>query len=364
MEFYIILFTLFVALSVSGLWGNAKPPMWPMQIIILVLAIFVAFRVDVGNDWILYKDTYYTGIASDKPDGKIEPLFKAIRDICFSLGFSYSVFLYILSCFSLLAVYKAARMMHVSNIYIVFLVYIALFFCNFQFNILRTGIMGSCVWLAYAYKAQKCNVKAWIWIIIACGFHYVGFVFVLIMLLIDKKWNPGVVMSVLGISVFLFLMRFGEKVISAFPFLAMVDRIEGYVDTDRHDSYGISIGMVFNACLFLWTYFMYRGDYLKSVYIRVMINALFIWLIIGLTLNVFDTIVARIGQPLNMASLFLWPFILYNIKRRQIKILISCSLIIYLSLYYYKSWGIVRDNGDTPMLPYQMDLELLFEEHL
>ena len=58
MEFYLILFVVFLVLSASGLFGTRTLSDRPMFFIIFVLAVFVAFRVDVGDDWALYRDTY------------------------------------------------------------------------------------------------------------------------------------------------------------------------------------------------------------------------------------------------------------------------------------------------------------------
>ena len=359
MEFYLVLFACFLFLSASGLFGKSRPSQKPILVLIFIMAFFVAFRYNVGSDWGSYRNFYYTGIAEDKASGKTDIGFTLLRDICYHLGFSHAIFFYVISCLSLWAIYKTGKLLKVENMYIMFLIYISLFFCNFQFNIVRNGAMASFAWLAFAYRANGLYKRAWLWMIVASSFHIVGLIFFPFMLLIDMPWKKKYVFITLCVAFGLFMINFGENVVSLFPFLKLIDRIEGYVDTDRHDSYGLSIGMLFNIGLFMFTYFYYNQDYKERPGLQVALNAMLINIVICLTLNVFDTIVARIGQPMNMASLILWPFVFYKIKTPLYKIGLSCLFIVYLGLYYHKSW--TNDDVDRRMLPYQIEMSQLFE---
>lgn len=365
MEFYIILWTVFLGLSFPGIFGYAKPPYKSMLVVIFILAIFVAFRVDVGNDWESYKNYYYTGYAEDKTSGKMELGFSLVRNICYFSGFSHALFFYVLSCMSMFAIYKAATLFGVRNVYIAFFVYIALFFCSLQFNIVRNGLVASFVWLAFAYKARNFNTKAWIWIVVASSFHLVGVIFIPFLLFIDKVWRKKIVIVTISIAVVLFIVRFGERLMSLFPFLAVIDRLEGAMDSDRTDSYGLSLGMMFNIGIFAYCYFFRYKEYENDSVHRVLTNAMLLSVVIGLTLNAFNIIVARIGQPLNMALMFIWPAILYGIKRRNVKMLVGLCLTLYLGLYFYKPLVEDQKNDRAAMLvPYSMDLGQLFDTHL
>jgi len=362
MEFYIVVFVFFLFLSASGLFGYSRPSPKSMIFLIFMLGVFVALRFEVGSDWENYRNYYYTGIAEDKASGETDIGFAFLRKICYSLGFSHVFFFYLISVSSLLAIYKAALLFKVENIYIVFLVYLALFFCNFQFNIVRNGAMASFSWLAFAYKATGSTKRAWVWALVACSLHIVGLVFIPMMLLIDRKWSRKFIIFVLGTGIVLFILKFGQRLISLFPILSIIDRVSGYVDSDRNEGYGLSIGLIFNIALFLYFFLKYRNEYDNNTPLRVSLNAMLVNIFLCLSLNTFETIVARIGQPLNMASLFIWPFLLYHIRKKPYKIIISFFLLFYLSLYYYKSWGTENAVGETPMLPYKMELSQVFEK--
>lgn len=364
MEFYFFLWFFFFFLSFAGLFGESRPPYGPMIIIILVLAVFVAFRVDVGSDWLSYKSFYYTGFAEDKTSGKMEPGFSLVRNVCYFWGLSHAVFFYLLSCMSMFAILKAAQLLEIPNIYIVFFVYISLFFCSFQFNIVRNGLVASFVWLAYAYKTNNMNIRAWIWIIIACSFHVVGVIFIIFMFFIGMNWPRKIIIILLASATVLFVLNFSTRLLSMFPILSAIDRLEGAIDADRTESYGLSLGMVFNISLFFYCYFIRHSEYEDNIVYRVLTNTMFISVVVGLTLNTFNLVVARIGQPLNMALLFMWPILLDEIENKYNKILVGLCLTAYLALYFYMP--LLNDTTkdvSAMLVPYNMDLGQIFDTH-
>lgn len=364
MAFYIILWSFFLVLSISDVFGK-KLSSGPIILLILLLAVFVGFRVDVGDDWAGYRNFYYTGIAEDKASGKMEPVFTLIRWICYHLGLSHALFFYVVSCFSLFCIYRAAQIFKVDNVYLVLFVYLSLFFCNFQFNIVRNGAMASCMWMAFAYKSQRQPNKALVWAAIGTGFHLVGAIIFLLLFVIDKRLSVKWGIIILGIGLGLFAFQFSQRLMALFPFLALIDRLEGYVDSDRAEGYGMSIGLIFNIAMFAILFFkFFKTEYQRSSTFRVLLNSMLISITVSLALNDFGTVVARIGQPLNMASLFLWPMLFSNLHKKSYKVLIFLVMSAYLFLYYQKSWNVVRENGDTPMLPYQIEMSQISDTHL
>ncbi len=362
MTTYIVIWIIFLLLCSPGILKNASSSHGIVQIIIMALAIIVAFRYEVGTDWINYKQYYYSGIAFDKPSGKAEPIFMFIRDICYKLGFSHALFFLVNSLISLYAIYKAALLFNVRNIYITFFVYLSLFFCSLQFNIVRTGVMASCVWLAYAYKSQEKLLKAIIWIGIGIGFHYIALIFLPFLFIINKRLTTKWFVSVLGVGVLLYVIRFGSKILELFPFLALIDRVSGYVDSGEAESYGLSMGVMFNMALCVCLYFKYRKEYDDNNKYRILLNVLLLNNIIVLSINELGTIIARIGQTFNMTAIFLWPFVFSKLKKMDSRIIIGLLFIVYLGLFYYRTWA---DDGNSAtsgdMLPYTFDLTQLLD---
>lgn len=363
MTIYIVIWIICFVLSFSGIFRKAKSSVGIVLILLFVFACIVAFRVDVGQDWEGYKLFYYSGYAYDKPDGKTEPIFTLVRHVCYYLGFSHAIFFLILSFFSLYALNKAAVLMNIRNHYVVFFVYLSLFFCSLQFNIFRTAIMASCVWLSFAYKSRGELMKAIIWCLIGCGFHFIAVLFLPLIFFINSNLKAKWYYGLLAVAFFLFAINLSGRILSFFPWLALIDRVESYAEFDEDKAYGLSLGMIFNLCFCLALRFLYRDRYDKETTFRILMNVLLLNNILVLSLNGLGTIVARIGQALNMTAIFLWPYVFSNIRKQTIKLGLGTLFTIYLALFYYKTWG-GEGSETSKMLPYTFDISQLFDTHL
>ena len=364
MTTYIVIWLICFGLSFSGIIRKAKSSNGVMLILLFVFSCIVAFRMDVGSDWESYKLFYYSGYAYDKSDGKVEPLFALVRHICYCLGFSHAVFFLILSFFSLYVLHKAALLMNIRNHYVVFFVYLSLFFCSLQFNIFRTAIMASCVWLAFAYKTRGEQIKALVWCLIGSGFHLIAIFFLPLIFFIDKELKAKWFYGLLEGAFFLFVINLSGRILSLFPWLALIDdRVAGYVDVDEDNAYGISLGMMFTLCFCLVLRFCYRDTYHKDTAFRILMNVLLLNNILIFSLNGLGTIVARIGQTLNMAVIFLWPYVFSKIRKLNIRLSLGAMFVVYLALFFYRTWG--GEGGETSkMLPYRFDVSQLFDTHI
>lgn len=366
MTTYIVIWLIAFASSLSGIFGKYGKPQYSKGLILLLLlllACIVAFRVDVGLDWSSYKLFYYSGYAYDKPDGSVEPLFGLVRDFCYYLGFSHAIFFLILSYFSLYILYKAACIMNIKNHFILFFVYLSLFYCSLQFNIFRTAIMASCLWLAFAYVSKNNIFKGILWCLLASGFHYIAILFLPLLFFISVRLNLKWFYGILFGAILLFIINFSASLTSYFPWLLLIDRVENYVDVDEAESYGMSLGMGFNVCLCAALRYFYRSKYDENKAFRILLNVLLINNFLVLSLNSLGIIVARIGQSLNIAAIFIWPFVFSNLKIGRLKTCIGVFFVLYLALFYYKTWG-GEDSDTRKMLPYTMDVLQLFDTHL
>ncbi|MFT0207324.1 EpsG family protein [Bacteroides thetaiotaomicron] len=71
------------------------------------------------------------------------------------------VFFIILSLISFVVLFIVIRRIGCGYIYLPILLYFCLFFCQFQLNIVRHGIMASFVWLAFSY-IKECSLKKFV----------------------------------------------------------------------------------------------------------------------------------------------------------------------------------------------------------
>ena len=359
MAFYIILWGVFAFFYLFQDKLKKKIPSFVLWgILVFLSVVIVGCRYQVGNDWESYCLYYYHGYAYDKSTGAMEPLFTLVRYICFSLGLSHAVFFAILSFFSLFLIVKATENLRIRNKYFVLFAYLSLFFCSFQFNIIRQGLLASCVWYAFSEKTLGHNTKAFVWVLIGCGFHLSGFLFLPILFVIDKKLPWSIACLILIISYACFFLKLSERLMALFPFLANVERVATYLNASTVE-YGLSIGMIFNTVLLLYSYICLYKVYDKVVIFRIVLNSLLIALMMSCMFNAFYTIVARIANVLNMALVFFWPMFIMSFRKRFIRIAVRIGMLIYLLLYFNIS--INTKANDTSMLPYRMEIEQLFE---
>ncbi|UKK56821.1 EpsG family protein [Prevotella communis] len=356
MTFYVLLWLLLFYLSFSGIFkGKKSSYIWALRII-LVIAFFVGFRYKVGSDWIGYVNYYYSGVAIDRDSGQMEPIFTIIRVLCYKFGLPHTIFFYIISAFSMGVMIYAGRKFGVRNYYIFLLVFVSLFLCSLQFNLVRNGAMASCAWVALSYKANNNLKYSLLWVIIACGFHLTGLIFIPFIFLVDKRLSNVSLLVLFVVAVVCFVLDLGGWILSQFPILAYIDRLNVYMKNDDLESYGLSIGMIFNIALLFYLFLKYRYSYNNDVYFRVCFNAFVFSLFISLTFNNLGIVVSRLGQSLNMATMFLWPFVFSNTNKKNIRNIIGIFFIAYLLMYYYKTWGSLNDMGENPNYPYQFEL--------
>lgn len=329
-----------------------------MCVILLIWAFFVGFRNNIGFDWGNYVEFYNTGVAPDKISGSYEPLFGAVRWLVYSLGFRYELFFFILSCFSLGLIEYVARDLKINNIYLVFLVYVSLFFCYFQFNIVRSGIMASCIWVSFIQQKNGDVWKAVIWCLIAAGFHVIALAFLPIVLSSNRLYSTKVVITLLVVSYTVMLFKIDSILISRIPFLYTVERLSGYIDPSNIRGRGLSLGSVFNLAFFSYLYFGKRVYYLKNPNYRLAVNVMLWGLFITSFFSSIGMIATRMGQALNMSLVFVWPLFFSVLKKGAgVKFCLVLLMTVYLLLFFVKAFQPDADLGYSSFTPfvYQFD---------
>lgn len=384
MEFYIILWTVACLLAITE---SLKPKPFSngfAVFVFLILALFVGFRVEVGADWGSYKNFFYTGVAEDKQSGVVEPLFMLLRWLFFKIGFSHCMFFFALSLLTLLVLYKATRLMGFQKFFFPFVVYVALFFCNYQFNLLRHSLMASFFWLAMAYSLSDKRKKAIVCGIISSGFHVLGLISIPLFFFIDKILNRKKVILIISLSLICILLGLSQRIMALFPFLAQIERVAGYINrADYEEAYGLSIGTIFNIALFCFLYFKYNHVYMINRRFRMVLNCLLLSVVLVCVLNAFAAIISRVCNLFMMSMMFALPYLYYLfIKRNKIhEVLIpdnapdgsidnlkakpksafmalglAILIISYLTMYYNKSYNTMDPvTFDNAFIPYKID---------
>ena len=326
----------------------------------VVLAILAGGREYVGADWAGYKQYYESGHADEKETGSLEPFFELLRYICFEMKLSYGMFCLWVSLISQLTLWKVFKIMNIQNCFLAFLVYLSLFFCNYQFNIVRHGLMASFVLLGLAYMSKGYRKKALLSVIISSGFHAIGLIFIPILFFINMTLSKKWYLIILGISVAMFIVDISGRIIAMFPFLTMIDRVSGYVDADNQEAYKLSVGTIGFMVIATYSVFFKRDEYENNSSFRITANMVLAGVVLFCSLNAFSVIVQRFGNLLNMGVIILLPYLWQEFRKRHVRLIARSLIVIYLALYYPKSWNVPDELGNYSMLPFRTNIVNLF----
>ena len=77
---------------------------------------------------------------------EVEPLYVFAQTIFHGLGLTHAVFFFFLSIVTLGCYYKASKLLGIKYFMTVFFIYLSLVFLNYQFNVIRQGVMAG--WLS------------------------------------------------------------------------------------------------------------------------------------------------------------------------------------------------------------------------
>lgn len=360
MFFYWGLWFLFLLLALLWQVKYSEQGYRVLFVLVFLLAIIIGGREFVGSDWESYQTYYETGFAYDKVSGKMESLFGFVRNVCSFFGLSYGFFCFICSLLSLSILCLALKKMGVRNCFVAFLVYLSLFFCNYQFNIIRHGLLASFLFLGFSYLAEGKQLKAVICMLAGTGFHIMGLLFIPFVFFINKSISKKVAIIVVVGSFIVYFADLSGRIMDAFPFLAMIDRVGGYVDADLNESYKLSIGTIGFMVIAVYSICFRRDDYKNNSVFRITANMVLMGFIVFCALNAFSAIVQRVGNMLNLGVVFLLPYLWQGYKKKRVKLVVRCAVIAYLALYYPKSWDVQNEDGDYPMLPFKTEITNLF----
>ena len=361
MTFYYVIWGGVLVLSLPRLFRTStKLPVSLLYVLMSIVALLIACRVDVGSDWSNYVELYVSDNLLNDDVSRIEPLYRLSRWIFYPLGFSYQGYFFIISMFMMCTIYWASKKLGIANYYLSFWVYISTIFCSYQLNTIRSGLMATCIWIAIVYLCEGNRKKSIIWTLVGTGFHYAGLIFLPRLFLLNKNYKKKYVFIVLGLSYIILATHLGTRVLDAIPLLASFERLSRYTDTSLTENAGISMGNIMNLCVYLYCLFAFRKEYESDSKYRIIINAFLMCLVITAAFNAFSTIVSRIGQVLNMSLIFMWPLIFQKLRSSFIKFGLLVVFAAYLYMYYMKAFQINEVMGYCANLPFQYKLANFF----
>lgn len=333
-----------------------------VAIILMISAVIVGCRYRVGADWANYVQFYYSGsiIGNDGYERGVEPLYVFAQTIFHGLGLTHAVFFFFLSIVTLGCYYKASKLLGIKYFMTVFFIYLSLVFLNYQFNVIRQGVMAAFVWLAFAYKANGKYRACIVSLLIALGFHYTTIAFVPFIFLGDRRFSIFEVLVITMLSFTCLILDVSYKILSLFPILMVLDRTSNFVTSETfYVEGGLSFGMIVMLIVFLFVYIFFRKEYVSNPRLRMLANMILFDFMLSCMFNTFSILQERVCRVMFFSMVFLLPLIVEKIKKSEVRAIAMTIIVIYAFSAYIKTFAI-HDDGYSTLLPYEIELSQLF----
>ncbi|WGS50618.1 EpsG family protein [Paraburkholderia sp. D15] len=257
MTFYLVIFcALWGIFLVSAVRGETIA-----SLEFVALAIFVVVagqRFETGNDWLIYRDHYLAlqqfGLSGgDNPQfPEFEPLYVLSAWLSGKL-FSFQTFLFIVTAFNGLVLFRFARFWGASFAGVA-AVYYAWIYLATQMATTRYSLAMSFIFIALMCVLEGRKVLAYLLILLATGFHFFSLAFLPIVFLLHRKLNLRLaIFTLIGgfLCVHLVLAAVGAGALDWMPFS---EKIVFYLSqaTVPQISMGSLGYIVLNLAFFLW----------------------------------------------------------------------------------------------------------------
>lgn len=335
MAIYIIILLLLYLSVVSRIRSN----IFVVIFWLVLFSLLISLRgYNVGTDTETYIDLYknlefgYLGYP--------EPLYGWLGYICNNLNFSFFQFQFLLCIIAFIPVFKTIIINKKYSILSIYLLY-SLFFICYTMNINREMIACFVVLGGYKYlhnHSIKNNIKFFIFVFLAAGFHYSALFLLPIVLLnrVDLSLKKIVILFVLSLIVGLSI-----SIDSLLPFVGK------YADTLMEDmNYRDSIKILKGACLSF--FFMIEFFYIRKISSNNMRNDMYMK-IFALGIVLFNILIKqnygmRLFVYFNIVQVVLLPLVLDNCidqRNKREKILITYIGAFFMLMILINSADVV-----------------------
>lgn len=313
--FYIYFSLLFLALKEKRVKENYKK----VSLVFILLAVFLAIRYQVGNDYAEYHNSFQNLTY----DAYFEPGFIFL----YKIFNSPEVFFALLSCFSLFLLYKAFKYFSEGYLYISLLVYYSAFFIIFNIHLIRQSVAIAIVLFSFTYLHKKKYLKFFILVLLATNFHKSALIAIPFSLIVIVKLNKKTRLLILGFAILSYIIFtfFRNEVFMLLYYFPVTNRFATVYNNLTYSSgYGISIGLLFDIVLFIFVNSRKNLSDKQLFLLNIFLCSIFI----NIAFNNFS-VALRLGYYFRIVSIFLF----VNLIKIRPKFIFYIFLIIYSGYY-------------------------------
>lgn len=297
-----------------------------VRIVFTALAIFLAIRFQVGNDYAEYY-MVLKGISA----GTIEIYFEPGFLFLYSLVNNPEYFIAILSLISLFLLYKTFMFFETRYIFTALLLYFSVYFIIFNIHLIRQGFSIALVLYSFIYLYKKSYVRCVLLVLLAGSIHKSAFIVLpfLAIVAVDLKKNHRLLIVGLAILVFIVLTYFKQYVFMALALFPPTQRFAIKYNNEIYSgAYGISLGLLFDILLFLFINSRKNLSKKENFLMNIFLFSVFL----SIAFNNFS-IALRLGYYFRVVNVFLFLY-LARIRPRWV---FYTFLIVYTSYYLHNN---------------------------
>jgi len=302
-------------------------------LVILILALVLALRFNVGNDYIEYANIY-DGIKFYGNYSYVEPLYLLL---CIAAP-DFKLVIATIALVSMVYLYKIIEYYSNRFFFTSLFLYFGLYFIIFDIHLIRQGLAVLLAFYSYRYIIENKTFKYYIYIIISSLIHTSAILLLVLPLLNKIKISRSGRYFVLVLSFLVYLVIYLNKevVFGVLSLFSLTKRYaDVYNDAEFSHSYGISLGLIFDILLFVIANGIRNNDKKETF----LLNIFSISTFISIAFNDF-AIALRLGYFFRLANIFILCK-LYRLHFRNI--LVGLFLIIYS--YFYLHTALTKGNG-------------------
>lgn len=321
---YFIIYGILLTLALSELFVFGKKR--PLQFLFLGLALFLAIRFQVGNDYA----EYYI-ILNDLSAGK--------NDIYFEPGFTFLYriiddpewFIGLTSFFSMFLLYKTFIFFEKRYVFIALLLYFSLYFIIFNIHLIRQGLSITLVFYSFTFLFKKEYLKCFLFVLVASSIHKSALIVLPLLMITALNLTKNHRLIILGSAaiVYILLTYFKQYVFMALAVFPPTQRFALVYNNEFYSgSYGLSLGIIFDILLFLFINLRKNLSYKENFYLN-----LFLWSVcLSIAFNDFS-VALRLGYYFRVINIFLF---LHLVKIRPRWVFYS-FLVVYTGYYLHNN---------------------------
>lgn len=296
---------------------------------IFITILFIAFRDNIGYDYLQYKWMFSSRIEGWARD-KLEPGFLFVTDTLYLLGCHYLWGFFIFGSATILLLCHGIKL-YTQSFRLAFYIYLLIpgIFLN-SFSTIRQSFAIILLFNGiYYYLNGKKNVF-WEWAVVAFLFHYSVIFTLPFILLLKRLRNHVFSIAVIGMPLSIILAKINVVGIIISTFFMNTP----YGAYGEFEDAGTSFAklLVLNSSLVLYLCFYKRISYVNQ--------SLLLLLIFGVMFtNVFNQVGAltRMSYYFRIFEIIIVPNVILAIKSPKIRLLMYVSFIIYFLAVFFNS---------------------------